>query len=226
MTTRSKFTRICERWLLTLGLVLIFLFAFAHLDRFVMLRAEMRQFDAQKLKAATGHNSTTIGNDIATRALVHPLAQNTDYLLWSIQRIKSYEATLGVPIEPLAILRIPKLHMEAPVLDGTDAVTLNRGVGRITGTSLPGHDGNIGIAGHRDGFFRGLKDISAGDEIELVMTSGTDLYVVNRVWITDPKDISILRPGTQRSLTLVTCYPFHFVGPAPKRFIVEATLKR
>jgi sortase A len=103
---------------------------------------------------------------------------------------------------------------------------LNRGVGRIAGTSLPGQGGNIGIAGHRDGFFRTLKDIRTGDAIELVTTSGKDIFVVDQIRITNRGDVSVLRPRAKRSLTLVTCYPFYFVGPAPSRYIVEASLKR
>ena len=102
---------------------------------------------------------------------------------------------------------------------------MNRGVGQIAGTSLPGHGGNIGIAGHRDGFFRKLKDIRTGDSIELVTISGTDVFVVDQIRITSPTDVSVLRPRAKHSLTLVTCYPFYFVGPAPRRYIVEASLK-
>ena len=112
------------------------------------------------------------------------------------------------------------------MLDGTDEFTLNRGVGRIARTSFPGQDGNIGIAGHRDGFFRSLKGISTGDAIELVTTSGTDVYTVDRIRITNPADVSVLQARTRRSLTLVTCYPFYLVGPAPSRYIVEASLKQ
>jgi len=137
-----------------------------------------------------------------------------------------YQANFGESAEPLAVLRIPKVHLEVPVLEGTDEFTLNRGVGRIAGTARPGQGGNIGIAGHRDGFFRPLKDISAGDSIELVTTSGTDRYAVDRVRITSPADVSALRPRAEPSLTLVTCYPFYFVGPAPKRYVVEASLKQ
>jgi len=112
------------------------------------------------------------------------------------------------------------------VLEGTDEFTLNRGVGRIVGTSLPGQGGNVGIAGHRDGFFRSLKDIRRGDSIELVTTWGTDVYAVDRVRITRPSDVRVLQPRTKPSLTLVTCYPFYFVGGTPNRYIVEASLRQ
>jgi sortase A len=127
---------------------------------------------------------------------------------------------------PLAMLRIPKIRLEVPVLNGTDELTLNRGVGRIAGTAVPGQSGNVGIAGHRDGFFRGLKSIIPGDLIELSTNHTNAVYRVQRVRITSPNDTSVLQSGPEPSLTLITCYPFYFVGPAPKRYIVEATLRR
>ena len=103
-------------------------------------------------------------------------------------------------------------------------MTLNRGVGRIAGTANPGESGNIGIAGHRDGFFRGLKDVGPGDKIEMVTQSRVETYVVDHVVIVDPSDVSVLEPRPQPSLTLVTCYPFYYLGSAPKRYIVQATV--
>ena len=140
-----------------------------------------------------------------------------------LSRIRPISASL---LNHLLFLRIPALHLEVPVLEGTDEVTLNRGVGRIAGTALPGQGGNIGIAGHRDGFFRRLKDIRTGDAIELATISGTDVFVVDRIRVTSPADVAVLRPRTKDSVTLVTCYPFYFVGPAPRRFIVQASLKQ
>ena len=87
---------------------------------------------------------------------------------------------------------------------------------------MPGADGNTGIAGHRDGFFRGLKDIEPDDAIELETVRGREVYRVERTWVVDPEDVSVLDPTPARSLTLVTCYPFYHVGPAPQRYIVRA----
>ena len=120
------------------------------------------------------------------------------------------------------MLRIPKVRLEVPVLPGTDDLTLDRGVGHIEYTVQPGTDGNSGIAGHRDSFFRGLKDIAIGDLIELDTKQGTDVYRVERTWIVNPEDVSVLDPTPMRALTLVTCYPFYYVGSAPQRFIVRA----
>ena len=95
-------------------------------------------------------------------------------------------------------------------------------MGHIDDTALPGTDGNSGIAGHRDGFFRGLKDIGPDDAIELETVHGKEVYRVERTWVVDPEDVSVLDPTPARSLTLVTCYPFYYVGPAPQRYIVRA----
>lgn len=124
---------------------------------------------------------------------------------------------------PLAVLRIPKIRLEVPVLEGTDRLTLNHAVGRIPGTAGIGEAGNIGIAGHRDGFFRGLKDVTVGDAVELKTRTGTVAYKVDQVSIVASEDVSVLNPKAERSLTLVTCYPFYFVGRAPQRYIVSAS---
>lgn len=150
-----------------------------------------------------------------------------DYSLWAPARIKAYKNSLAQPsAQPLAVLRIPKAKVVAPVLDGTDDVTLNSGVGRIPGTARPGQAGNVGIAGHRDSFFRALKNVSKGDRIELVTSSSTDVYIVNKVYITKPSDVGVLRSGPTPAVTLVTCYPFYYSGNAPQRYIVQALKQR
>jgi len=152
-------------------------------------------------------------------------AETPDQSLWSPGRVSAWRKALSAPApDPLGVLRIPKIHLEAPVLPGTDDGTLDRGVGHIEDTASPGTDGNAGLAGHRDGFFRGLKDIVAGDVIELETLQGNESYRVERVWVVDPDDVSVLDPTSTRALTLVTCYPFYFVGSAPRRFIVRAVL--
>jgi len=146
-----------------------------------------------------------------------------DLSLWDPERISAWQRTVSEPAPPpLAVLRIPKLRLEVPILRGTDDFTLNRAVGHIDDTALPGTEGNSGIAGHRDGFFRGLKDIGRDDAIELETLQGKEVYRVERIWVVDPEDVSVLDPTPTRSLTLVTCYPFYHVGPAPQRYIVRA----
>jgi sortase A len=146
-----------------------------------------------------------------------------DYSLWSPARIRAYKASLSHPVgPPLAILRIPKLRIVAPVLNGMDDLSLNRGVGRIPGTAFPGQAGNIGIAGHRDSFFRRLKDIARGERIELDVAGQVDVYIVDKVYVTGPQDVNVLRSGPAPAITLVTCYPFYYAGSAPQRYIVQA----
>ncbi len=222
----AKAIPVFERSLLVLGLVLLAAFSLAYIHGQVMFRAEMRAFERQQIKSATEAGKRQQVAGVQSRLTGSTQTMNTRNSLQLLQGTKVHRASLGKRAEPIAVLRIPRLHLEVPVLEGTDELTLNQGVGRITGTSRPREIGNIGIAGHRDGFFRVLKDIGPGDSIELVTTAGKDFYGVDRIRITSPADVSALRPSAKPSLTLVTCYPFYFVGPAPKRYIVEASLRR
>ena len=136
------------------------------------------------------------------------------------------EAT-GVPNPdaPLAVLRIPKIQLEVPVFDGTDAATLDHGAGRIAGTAQVGGGGNVGIAAHRDRFFRGLKDVVPGDPIELARPGQTDRYIIDWIRVVRPTDVFVLEPTPGPAVTLVTCFPFYFIGSAPQRYIVRASLQ-
>jgi sortase A len=119
-------------------------------------------------------------------------------------------------------LQIPRLKLSVMVREGADERTLSRAVGHIPGTALPGRLGNVGLAGHRDTFFRALRDIREDDTIELETTQGTYRYIVKSTRIVTPRDVSVLAASGGENLTLVTCYPFYYVGSAPKRFIVHA----
>ena len=153
------------------------------------------------------------------------LNQGVDFSLWAPKRIQAYkDSLLSASSLPVAVLEIAKVKIRVPVFEGTDDLTLNRGAGRIAGTAIPGAPGNIGIAGHRDGFFRGLKDIAVGDKVDLVMTTERATYIVDQIEIVSPEDVAVLQPRATPSLTLVTCYPFYFVGDAPQRFIVHASI--
>jgi sortase A len=146
-----------------------------------------------------------------------------DLSLWDAQRIRAYESSLAVEAAPpLAVLNIGRLGIEVPVYDGADDFNLNRGVARIAGTAAVDAAGNLGIAGHRDGFFRALKDVEIGDRIELFTGQGARNYSVSSIDIVDPQDVGVLAPTEATTVTLVTCYPFYYVGHAPKRYIVKA----
>jgi sortase A len=154
-----------------------------------------------------------------------PNSKNVDFTLWSEKRVQAYKESQSTKVgRPLGVLSIPKLRLEVPVFAGTDERTLDVGAGWIEGTAKPGQTGNIGIAGHRDGFFRGLKDVGVGDRLDLVLPDRTDRYVVDEVHIVNRSDVSVLQPRIKPSLTLVTCYPFYFIGSAPQRYIVHASL--
>lgn len=176
---------------------------------------ELQRFEALRLSQ---HQPSHGGSPTSLEASTVP-----DLTLWDVKRITAWKAALTRPAPaPLAVLRIPRLRIEVAVLPGTDDFVLDRAVGHIDDTALPGMDGNSGIAGHRDGFFRGLKDIAAGDAIELETLKERQSYLVERTWIVEPEDVSVLDPTPTRSLTLVTCYPFYYIGSAPQRFIVRA----
>jgi len=205
------------QWLLLIvGCVLIAIYATAHMYKIVMSRASLRRFEDIR----AGRMTDRAGDSLDATAL------KVDFSLWSEKRIAAYERSLAQYTDPpLAILRIPKVHLEVPVLEGTDDLILDRGVGHITGTDSPGGDGNIGIAGHRDGFFRVLKDVGPGDAIELVTLRETDVFTVDQITLVQPNDVSVLQRRETRTLTLVTCYPFYFVGSAPQRYIVQASIR-
>jgi sortase A len=117
---------------------------------------------------------------------------------------------------------IPRLSFSAVVVEGIDRATLRRAIGHIPGTALPGQPGNVGLAGHRDALFRPLRNLKVDDEIRFSTPSGDFRYEVESLRIVDPNDVSVLAASSQNLLTLVTCYPFYYVGPAPKRWIVRA----
>jgi sortase A len=170
--------------------------------------------------AATAEAAASLG---ISRSL--DVGTEVDTSLWSEARIKGYEESLTADLSaPSALLHIPSIDLTVPVLEGVDEVSLNRGVGRIPGTARVGGQGNLGIAGHRDGYFRRLKDIGPGSRLELETLSGRQTYTVSDIWIVKPSDVHVLKPTEENSITLVTCYPFYFVGHAPERYIVRATL--
>lgn len=136
---------------------------------------------------------------------------------------------LSIPRGPLGRsavigrLAIPRLGVEVMVREGADESTLRRAVGHIPGTALPGAPGNVALAAHRDTFFRPLRNIRKDDAIDLQTEYGTYRYLVRSTKIVSPRDVEVLKASSTDTLTLVTCYPFYYIGSAPKRFIVRAT---
>jgi sortase A len=119
-------------------------------------------------------------------------------------------------------IEIPRLLLSAVVVEGIGNATLRRAVGHIPGTALPGQPGNVGISGHRDTFFRPLKDLQIKDQIQFSTLKGNFKYEVESLRVVEPNNVGVLARSGENVLTLVTCYPFYYVGPAPKRFVVRA----
>jgi sortase A len=122
----------------------------------------------------------------------------------------------------LGEISVPRLQLEAVVVQGDSADDLKRAVGHLSNSALPGEHGNVALAAHRDTFFRPLRDIRVGDEITLRTQERSFAYIVESTQVVAPSDISVLQPSTGHDLTLLTCYPFHYIGPAQKRFVVFA----
>lgn len=136
----------------------------------------------------------------------------------------AYRTALIAADMPEGVLRIPSLDLRVPVYTGTDEIALSRGAGRIDWTPPLGSDGNVGIAAHRDGAFAVLKSIALGDDIYVDWHGGSLRYEVIGFEVVGPGDVHVLDPAAEPRVTLVTCYPFDFVGAAPLRFIVHAEL--
>ena len=172
-----------------LGLALLAFYGAARIHEFLLYRVSIHQFESLKPGVANPNPTSTRAASPAPLAAPVP-----SFFAWSKQRIKQYEDSLTAHLEPpLAVLRIPRINIEAPVLEGTDDLTLNRGLGRIAGTARFGETGNIGIAGHRDGFFRELKDIQLGDQIDVETPTGTSTYIVDHLQIVKPTDVQVLQ---------------------------------
>jgi sortase A len=144
---------------------------------------------------------------------------------WLSRTTTGHRAMPAPPVrrgDVVAEIDIPRLDLSVMVFEGDDAGILEQGAGHIPGTALPSFSGNIGIAAHRDTYFRPLRTIHANDVIALKTQAGISRYAVTETEIVPPSDIGVMAPAPGRDLTLVTCYPFYYVGSAPKRFIVHA----
>jgi len=215
-----------ERLLLAIGLLCLSLVAFALIDARWFAYQQGRRLDralqARASAGVAGRQSRTAGRDLAAPAP----ASETD-------RLENFRPGGAAPPPPapaaeegtvLGRIEIPRVGVSALVLEGVSGSTLRRGVGHISGTPLPRLPGNIGLAGHRDTVFRGLKDIRKGDPITLDTLDGTYRYIVDWAQVVDPDDLAVLAVSNRPELTLVTCYPFYYVGSAPERFVVRAHL--
>jgi sortase A len=206
-----------ERLLLAAGTIFLTVYAVARIDGWRSSRAALREFD----RAA----APTLQADPQAAPLPSRQETDPDFSLWSPERVRAFEASALTEDRASAVIEMDRPKIRVPVFEGTDDPVLDRGAGFIPGTARPGEGGNIAIAGHRDGFFRGLMYTQVGDAIRLRAAGQTQLYRVVGTEIIDPDNIDVLMDRDVPTLTLVTCYPFYYVGSAPQRFIVHATLE-
>jgi sortase A len=148
-------------------------------------------------------------------------SMNLDRLLRD-RRVASEGAPDAAAEGLIGRLEIPRLRLSVMVFEGIDKTTFRRAAGHIPGTALPGQPGNVGLSGHRDTFFRPLKDLRIKDEVQIATLRGNFEYEVESLRVVEPEDVGVLAASAENVLTLVTCYPFYYVGPAPKRWIVRA----
>jgi len=202
--------------MLLIGLFLVCVYSAVRVYSGAYSRAALREF-SRKQTPTTGSGS----ENPSSRKAGTP-----GFRFRSKERIDAYKSSLfgNVP-PPLGVLKIPSIELEVPLLEGTDDLTLNRGVGHIEGTTAPGENGNVGIAGYRDGFFRGLKNLHLGNAMDLFTENGNSRYAVDEILIVPPENVSVLARRSTPALTLVTYYPFYFVGSAPSRYVVHASIE-
>jgi len=196
---QARSWRWLERLFLLIAIVCIGYYAYVTLEAYAYQAYETRELDVI-LRSASASAPAARTPELGRRAEPEPGAA-------------------------LGRIDIPRLGVSAIVRAGSDAKTLRLAVGHIPGTAFPGEAGNVGLAGHRDTFFRRLKYIRADDLISIATVDGTYAYRVERTTVVNPSDVWVLDPTDHGTLTLVTCYPFSYVGSAPQRFVVRARLE-
>jgi LPXTG-site transpeptidase (sortase) family protein len=175
---------------------------------------------AAALESAPGTNTSLSAEPDFEHMVGEP-----DTSLWAPGRIDDYQASLSASLPPvLGVLEVPSVDLKVPVYQTASDLVMDRGAGVIDGMSYPHEPGNIGISGHRDGYFRVLKDVKVGDPIILQTLEGPKRFLIEDTTIVEISDKRLLQDTREQMVTLVTCYPFYFVGHAPKRFIVTASL--
>jgi sortase A len=200
----SALLRWLERALLVIAIVCLGYYGYVSAESMLYQAYENRELDALLKRDVSAAPSTPTDASTTSQADTNKTARGS-----TVGRIE-----------------IPRLGVSAIIKAGTDARTLQLAVGHIPGTALPGEKGNVGLAAHRDTFFRRLRDIQADDEIRVTTPHASYTYRVERTDVVEPQDVWVLDPTAHDSLTLVTCYPFTYIGSAPQRFIVRAQFLR
>jgi len=207
--------RALEVLLLTIGLTCIGWYATAYTASIREQAALSEELDRIVSSRAAAATSTTPASATTTATSATTAATGAT---------KSPQAA-GVSRGLVGRIEVPRIKMSAVAREGVDMRTLRVAVGHVPGTALPGEPGNAGFAAHRDTFFRPLKSVREGDDIVVTTPRGVYRYEVTGTRIVEPHDVSVLDPTSDAILTLVTCYPFEYIGNAPQRFIVRAVLR-
>lgn len=212
-----------ERLLYVIAVVCLGWFAADRTITAVYQAAQEREFQAQRLEQFSGDGAAPSAlADVESPTVGEVVQARTD-----AAAVRPQKAAASQTPEPsrglVGRISIPRLGVSAIIREGVDRRTLSRAVGHVPGTAHPGGDGNSALSAHRDTFFRPLERIRPGDRIKVSTLDRDITYVVSETRIVPPTDVSVLAPTDTRTLTLITCYPFTYVGPAPDRFIVRAT---
>lgn len=212
---------IAENMLLTIGVALLSAFAISQVSRFSQAQQSIEEFEHLFDYANAGvHDFEGVNYVLSSEIKDLAFQGQTEHRLsYSLENDKNLTASID---SPLGVLKIERLNINVPVYHGSRDTVLDKGAGWITYTAPIDKNGNIGIAAHRDSFFRPLKDVKLGDLVEVSSLFGARKYRVNKIQIVSPERVDVLKNSGVNQITLVTCYPFYFVGKAPKRFIVSA----
>jgi sortase A len=211
---KPRARRIFRLLFLLVGIVCLGIYSYSYLYRTAYQFYEGWKFDHEAAYAEPAPADAPIRSTSKTPKAMPTLLPDPDKAvpaLWS-----------SVPVSVLGRISIPRLNISAIVEEGVDDNTLARAIGHIPGTALPGEQGNIGIAGHRDTFFRALRDLQPHDIIDFATHTGRFHFTVDSLTVVDPSDVRVLKSTGDHSLTIVTCFPFQYIGNAPRRFIVHA----
>ncbi len=229
MTVASKSLRIVELALWVAGLSLLAIATEATFARWTYQAQQERALFPRGPAVAIGgqrRSASVDADEVASEAIaraVHEAEPEREVALpVTPSRPQTRARESGADPAAMGLLEIPRLGVSAIVADGSDDATLARAVGRVPGSALPGQRGNMVLAGHRDTFFRPLRDIKVNDRIRFVSPSDIYEYRVRSARVVEPEETSVLASRGAEELTLVTCYPFNFIGPAPERFVVVA----
>jgi LPXTG-site transpeptidase (sortase) family protein len=217
-----------ERLLLTVGCACMAYYGYITLGARQFQREQTAAFEARPAASASARSEVPASSGETSPK--RPAGREGGPAAPAASAAPVAPAAPNTPIPPVTpalaamvgILEIPRLNISSPVMSGDDTRTLDRAVGHLPDTPKPWESGNSAVAAHRDGLFRPLKNIKIGDDLRIRTAHGEFTYQVRELKIVSPKDLSVLQPTADDMLTLITCYPFNYIGPAPKRFIVRA----